>query len=263
MVLLQRVWWWILACVEVLMLRTLLHRNFIILSSGRSGSTLLTQLLNCHLQVECKGELLNREELKKRHLSAADNQTLSNYVLARLLSLKLWISYTGFKLFNEQLEYCKLPFGKLLGDLCSPSLIILHRENLLETYISLKIAFLTDIWYSEQETNRCSIEVDWEAFKEYAETERRRWQKSMAAIRGMRVIFVSFEQLVQNQDTTMKRLLTFLNLSECDFGTRSVRQNPLPLAEKISNYEEIMDKVNKSGLSLTLTADWLKSAIYN
>lgn len=241
------------------MLRTLLHDNFVILTSGRSGSTLLTQLLNCHPQVVCKGELLNREELKKHQLIGADRQTLSNYILAGLLPLKLWISYTGFKLFNEQLEYCKLSFGKLLGDLCSPSLIILYRENLLETYISLKIAFTTGIWYSEHKTNQCSIEVEWEAFKEYAETERRRWKRSMSATRGMRTIFVSFEELVENKDTTMKRLLTFLNLSECDFGVSSVRQNPLPLADKISNYEEIMEKVNDLGLSLTLTADWLES----
>lgn len=259
---LQRVWWWILACVKVLMLRTLLHRNFLVLSSGRSGSTLLTQLLNCHPQVVCEGELLNREELKKRQLTVADKQTLSNYILARLLPLKFrWISYTGFKLFNEQLEYCKLSFEKLLGDLCSPSLVILHRENLLETYISLKIAFTTDIWYSEKEINQCSIEVDWEAFQDYAETERRRWRKSMSATGGMRKIYVSFEKLVENQDVTMKRLLTFLNLSECDFGVSSIRQNPLPLADKISNYEVIMDKVNNSGMSLTITADWLKSAV--
>ena len=244
------------------MLRTLLHRNFLILSSGRSGSTLLTQLLNCHPRIVCKGEMLNREELKKRQLTAVDKQTLSNYILAKLLPLKLWIPCTGFKLFNEQLEYCKLSFGKLLSDLCSPSLIILYRENLLETYVSLKIAFTTEIWYSESETNQCSIEVDWEAFQVYAETERKRWRNSMSVTGGMRKIYVSFEELVKNQDATMKRLLTFLNLSECDFGASSVRQNPSKLADKISNYEEIMNKVNDSGFSLTLTADELKSAIF-
>ena len=220
---------------------------------------MLTQLLSCHPQVLCEGELLNREELKKHQLITADKHTLSNYILAKLLPSKPWISRTGFKLFNEQLEYCKLSFGKLLNDLWSPPLIILYRKNLLETYVSLKIAFATDVWYSERKTNQCSIEVDWDAFREYVETERRRWQKSLSSAGGMKTVFISFEELVEKQDETMKNVLAFLNLSECEFCVSSIRQNPLPLADKISNYEEIMDRVNDSGLSLTLTAEWLKA----
>jgi LPS sulfotransferase NodH len=255
----QQMWWWILACVKSLMVRVLLHRNFLVLSSGRSGSTLLTQLLNSHPQVQCGGELLNREELKNH----ADKQSLSNYVLANLIPLKFGVSYTGFKLFNEQLEYSKLSFRSLLHDLKSPSLIILYRENLLETYVSLKIAFATNVWYSnaDQETNQCRIEVNWEEFQEYVETERRRWQKSMSVIAGIDKVFVSFEDLVENQDTTMKKLLTFLKLREGNFYAWSRRQNPLPLSDKISNYKDIMAKIRDSGLSLTLTADWLKSAV--
>lgn len=243
------------------MLKMLLLRNFVILSSGRSGSTLLTQLLNCHPQVICKGELLNREELRKHQLLLdTDKQTLSNYVLAKLFPSKLRISYTGFKLFNEQLEYCKLSLRKLLGDLCFPSLIILYRKNLLDTYVSLKIAFQTDIWYSEQETNQCSVVVDWDDFQRYAKTERMRWRNSLSATKGMKKIFVSFEELTKNQDETMSRVFAFLNIEKCILaGISSVRQNPLPLAKKIRNYKEIMDKVKDSGLSLMLTTDVLDS----
>ena len=243
------------------MLRTSLHSNFLVLSSGRSGSTMFTELLNWHPQVECKKELLNRDKLKKLQLTAVSKQTLSNYILARLLPSKLGILRTGFKLFNEQLEYCYLPIEKILGDLWSPSVIILYRENLLETYISLKIAFATGIWYSEQETNKCSLEVNWAEFEEYVETERRRWRKSVSATGGMRKMFVSFEELVDDQDETMRRVLAFLNVAECELGVSSVRQNPMPLADKVSNYEEIMEKASDSGLSLTLTAEWLRACV--
>lgn len=254
----QRLWWWILASIKVVMLKTLIHRNYVLLSSGRSGSTLFTQLLNCHPQVLANGELLNREELKRNSLlTAADTQTLSNYILARLLPSKLWISYTGFKLFNEQLEYCKLSLGQLLDDLCSPLLIILYRKNLLDTYVSLKIAFQTDIWYCEEETNPYSVVVDWDNFQQYVKTERMRWRSSLSATEGMKKIFVSFEELTENQDETMRKVFAFLNIKKCIVGVNSVRQNPLPLAKKITNYEEIMGKVKESGLSLMLTADRL------
>lgn len=221
---------------------------------------MLMQLLNSHPQVECKNELLNREPVMKLQLSAANNQTLSNYILARLLPSKLRTLCTGFKLFNEQLEYCNFPLEKLLGDLRSPALIILYRQNLLETYISLKIAFATGIWCSHKEINKCSLEVDWVEFQEYAKTERRRWRKSMLDTGGIKKLFISFEELVDNRDATMRRVLKFLNVTDSEVGVSwSVRQNPLPLAQKVSNYKEIMEKVNDSGLSLTLTADWLKT----
>ena len=41
-----------------------MNRSFIILSSGRSGSTMLVQLLNCHPAILCHSELLNRDDLK-------------------------------------------------------------------------------------------------------------------------------------------------------------------------------------------------------
>ncbi len=241
--------------------KTSLHRNYVILSSGRSGSTLLTQLLNCHHEILCKGELLNREELTRRHLTSASNRTISNYILAKLFPPRLRLSCTGFKLFNEQLEYCKLSFKQLLSDLYSPLLIILYRKNLLETYVSLKIAFQTDIWYSEGGSNQFSVVVNWDEFQHYVKTERRRWKSSMTSCEGRNRLFVSFEELTENQDETMRKILAFLdvNTERHTIGVSSVRQNPLPLDKKIRNYEEIMSKVRDSELSLILTKDWLEA----
>lgn len=256
----QRIWWWLLVVVKRAIMTIFKQQNFVVLSSGRSGSTLLTQLLDSHPQIMCKRELLNRDELWEYKLLRADEQTLCTYVSASLFPKSLRLSYTGFKLFNEQLEFCKLSLCKLLRDLWSPSLIILYRKDLLETYVSLQIAFQQDVWVSLKEVNQCSIEVDWDHFQQYASTERLRWRKSLNAAKYSRKVFLSFEELIEQREIAMNKIFTYLNLSPCNqFIVKSGRQNPLPLSQKISNYEDIMEKIAKSGQSFTLTVDELNN----
>lgn len=233
-----------------------MNRSFVIVSSGRSGSTLLVQLLNTNKRIQCSMEPLNRELLDKHQLEGADSRTLLNYMLAMLLPGNLWLRYTGFKLFNEQLEYCNLGLQEVVRGLHHPPIIVLYRENLLETFVSLKIAFQNNIWYSENQVNNCSVEVDWDEFYLYAEGERMRWKKTISDLRGMRKIIISFDELTGSQQKeTMHRLFAFLNL-EVDQSTHivpcSVRQNPQTLEKKIVNYHETMERVHRSGYPITM-----------
>lgn len=253
--------WWIFACVKQLMLWIpFMNRSFVILSSGRSGSTLLIQLLNCHPKITCKGELLNRNNLQTHNLRAASSSTLINYVLASLVPSKIFLPYTGFKLFNEQLEFCNLHLKDLLTALFYPRVVILYRESMLETYVSLEIAFKTDVWYSEGSGTSERIEIDWQKFVDYATTERVRWKRSMAEISmHSQVLFVSYEELMGNRDKTMNRVFQFLNLDMCYVEAASKKQNPLPIKEKIINYEQIEQKMLQSeDSSYTVTKDWLE-----
>lgn len=253
----RHLWWWLLATIKVIVTKIpYMNRSFVIVSSGRSGSTLLVQLLNTNKRILCGMEPLNRELLDKHQLRSADSRTLINYMLAMLLPINLWLRYTGFKLFNEQLEYCNLGLHEVALGLHHPPIIVLYRENLLETYVSLKIAFQNNIWYSEKQVNDCCIVVDWEDFCLYAEGERMRWKKTMTDLRGMKKIVISFDELTGSQQReTMYRLFTFLDL-EVNHGAPivpcSVRQNPQKLEKKIVNYHEIMERVHNSGHPITI-----------
>ena len=233
-----------------------MNRSFLIVSSGRSGSTLLVQLLNINKQIVCRKELLNRERLDRHQLKGADARTLINHMLAMLLPRNLWLPYTAFKLFNEQLEYCNLRLQEVIRGLHYPPVIVLYRKNLLETYVSLKIAFQTNIWYSEKQVNNCCVEVDWDDFCQYSERERKRWKKSMSDLRGVNKIIISFDELTgSQQEETMHRLFAFLDLAvdhDCPIVPVSVRQNPQKLEKKIINYHEIMEQVHRSGYPITM-----------
>ena len=259
---------WIKSIIKAVYLRLpLFNKSFVILSSGRSGSTLLVQFLNCHPSISCHGELLNREKLNSNLVvdGRGFNQgMLIRYILSRLLPLNPFKPLTGFKVFNEQLEYCKLPLSRLTSGLCNPPIVVLYRENLLETYVSLRIAESNDIWFSEDIVNSCSFEVQWKDFFEYCVGERRRWEKSMRhlSVTRDRVLFLSFEELVSGREEAMGRIFGFLNLKNCYVVACSKRQNPQPLEEKVSNCSEILERAERERLSLNLTKDWLQKCMH-
>ena len=192
----------------------------------------------------------------------ADENYLIDYISGSLLSAKFWRPCTGFKMFNEQLEYCKLSLGALLRKLRHPSVIVLYRENLLETFVSLKIAFQNDMWYSESTVNKVQIEVNWEEFYAYMITERTRWKQSMSQIPpASNWLLISYEELTLNRTSVTRNIFSLLGLASFPCSTSSKRQNPMPLREKVTNYDEIMEKTDEARLSICLTEKWLKSFV--
>ncbi|XP_065901581.1 uncharacterized protein [Dysidea avara] len=258
----NKICWWILAVIKQLVLRIpLMNRSFIILSSARSGSTLLRFLLNGHPKITCLGELLNRKFLNNHQLCGMSSYVLVNYILASLLPRKLWLPFTGFKLFHEQMEFCNLRFEEILAALLCPPVIVLFRENMLDTYTSLQIAFKTDVWYSEDESSREErIEIDWQEFVGYVANLRERWKRSMMGIPlNAKVFFVSYEELTTNKDRTMNKIFQFLNLEDCNVETTAKKQNPLSLREKIINYKQIKELTLQNHFDYTITKHWLRT----
>lgn len=240
------------------------------LSSGRSGSTLLVQYLNYNHSIVCYGELLNREQLGNNSIDVGGSGgwrvSLIQYLLSQLLPLNPFKPWTGFKLFNEQLEYCNLSLSQVTRALCGPPVIVLYREDILETFVSLKIAERNGIWFSENTVNSCSLKVDWEEFNEYCLVERERWKKSMRELSfsiSSKILFISFEEIVSNRDEVMEKVFGFLSLRNCYVEACSKRQNPQPLEEKVSNYSDILDKAKNERISLILTKDWLQKCMNN
>ena len=130
----KRLWWWLAARLKSLLQKLpYTNRSFLVISSARSGSSLLIQFLRCHPSIACPFlEPLNREVLKKHKLIGAKADML-NYFRAQLLPRKSWIPYTACKVFGEQLQYCRLSLEDLFA-LRDPPVVVLYRENMLETY---------------------------------------------------------------------------------------------------------------------------------
>ena len=209
--------------------------RFIILSEPRTGSTYLQSLLRLHFEVECKEDYLSDEYGPKDDPIGDVNRQLSN----------LSQSVVGFKTFPEHLVYHNLSLLELVRRLDVKWVIVVWRENFLEMYVSLQIALKTNVWYSMQPTSQSeSVHVDGKELLQYlAETEQR-WKDVVKDWPPDVVpIFVKYEDLVQNTTSEMHRILHCMSLDPTDyeFEAESCRQNPAPVSQKVSTWNELSD----------------------
>lgn len=108
----------------------------LILSNPRSGSSFLQDLLNCHEEVEIAEELLN------------DEFGLVENPIGKITSClgALHNTIVGFKVFPEQILVHKIKFSELLAAIAATHVIVLWRENILETFCSRCIADMNGEW---------------------------------------------------------------------------------------------------------------------
>ncbi len=238
---------WQLAAVGAGMaLRSLRERNFLVLSSARSGSNLMVDYLRCHWRVRCFREILNDKyviygSLRDKPSWRKRLQVLSYFAKAPMRPFQLPRQFVGAKVLIDQFELSGLPLSTIIEDLGFPKILCVYRKDMLETFVSLKIAKLNNRWYSRTSPNSESIVVDPDEFRSYCNSERKLWDESLSQIRGRcEIHFSEYESLVARPGVEMRQALAFIGLQFTrEPVARSIRQNPQPLSRKIVNYEAI------------------------
>jgi LPS sulfotransferase NodH len=211
-------------------------RNLIVLSAGRSGSSLLVNYLNSNRQIHCHGEVLNSGHEIYGTTEGKTREELVRHVAS--FFQRRDATYVGAKFLTHQFDELDITVPDVLEVLRRPKVIALYRRSLLETYVSLLIAEQTDTWYSSQVVNNVSVMLDLTQFQEFAEVQRRRWQDSMREVsRLCSFIYLCYEELVSNPRATTGRIFSFLDLPATAVHSESVKQNPGDLRGKISNYD--------------------------
>jgi LPS sulfotransferase NodH len=230
------------------------YRRFVIVGTARTGSTLLINLLNAHSQVLAFGELFRSPEG-----IGWDVPPFLTYQSAKLLALyradpqrflhtsvfRRWpqsYAAVGFKLFYYHAR--NAPYSAIWEYLAqNPDIYILHikRRNILEQYLSLKLARVTEVWSITEPAARepkpiclniedcrkhfqwvCSLENDCETF-----------------FARHKVKDIYYEDLALDSDAEMASVEKFLGLNEEKLNTQMVRQRTLPLSRAIANYNEL------------------------
>lgn len=213
-------------------------RNLIVLSAGRSGSSLLVNYLNSNRQIHCHGEILNSGHEIYGTTEGKTREELIRHVAS--FFKKRDATYVGAKFLTHQFDELDLTVSDVLEVLRRPKVIALYRRNLLETYVSLLIAEQTDTWYSSNVINNVSVMLDLPQFHEFAEVQRRRWQDSVREVsRLSSFICVSYEKLVSDPSATVDGIFSFLNIPPATIHSESIKQNPGSLRRKISNYDSL------------------------
>lgn len=161
----------------------------------------------------------------------------------------------GAKLFNLQMdndgEHSFVALEHVLGAVGPQTrVLVLYRRDMLQTYVSLELAFLTDNWFSTTTPHPPSaFEFDLDHFEDYIRRERARWQTQLRTLESLprsQVLVVEYEQLASRLDDTMTAIFRFIGVPQRSMawlkarGLRmSVKQNTQSNREVVSNYDDV------------------------
>lgn len=222
------------------------NQPFIILGHPRSGSTLLHTLLNSHPRIYSRGEWLGLDY--DQRLAKGDVQ-IDDYLQEGLRALRYPVKAMGFKFFYE---YERQEWGRGAFQLLSewPQLKVIHlkRQNLLQQYISLKIAKKTQKWSAISSASKLpakerKIVIDANDLFRYLEALEN-WEATyLPLFQHSPILEVTYEELVNEQKRVLQEVVGFLELHNWPMTSPLLRQNPEPWETLVLNSEELREAV--------------------
>lgn len=206
------------------------QKKFLIFCRGRSGSTLLYQLLNQHPEINCQGELLHSPtafpKWRIRYYETLNRKTcfgfkLLTYQCTDVLKLK---DTAAFLDFFEKRGY---------------QLIYLERKNLLRQALSNIIAFQTNNFQGKKDRSPKIIPV--EKLRNWLNLLEKRKQLEQQWLAGRNYLHLVYEDDLQHSHThqkTIDKICAFLDvpIENLPAGRSFPVQS---FQDMIANYSEI------------------------
>lgn len=231
------------------------YRRFVIVGVARTGSTLLTNLLNAQGQVLAFGELfrgdgaIGWDRWPFYSLQSPSLQYLQETQPIEFLEtavFRTWpraIQAVGFKLFyyHARTGAQAQVWDYLKAD---PKIALIHlkRRNILEQYVSLRVAHETNIWStSTQREPAAPIRLAPEACLRHFEEVRAQEADCDAFFAGREIHRLAYEDLVANRAAVMAGVAAHLGVELGPLKTKIVRQRTQPLSAAIANYDELRE----------------------
>ncbi|MEE9427662.1 MAG: sulfotransferase family 2 domain-containing protein [Paracoccaceae bacterium] len=215
---------------------------FIIFAEMRTGSNFLEVSLNDYEGLQCHGELFNPHFLggpkksKKFGISMRDREENPSVLIEKIKSFDDGLH--GFRFFHDHdpriLQMC------LQDPKCAK--IILTR-NPVESYISREIVRETKQWrlgdLKQARTSKATF-----AFDEFSAHLDRHHSFQLELLKGLQVsgqtaFYMAYED-IRDVDV-VNGLARFLKVKDkkAKSGTKTKKQNPEPLSEKVTNFAEM------------------------
>ncbi len=220
--------------------------KFVILGQGRTGSTLLTSLLNSHPAITCDGEILARRVL---------NPLLYVTCRSRIQSAS---DVYGFKVKIYQLTRTQklddvIGFFKRLRE-DQWQIIYLKRENLLRHAISNMIAENTRLYhrFSDDQAfckKNKKINVDYQQLLIRMEKREKFQEAELEVLEHIHYMPLIYERNLIDADAqqeTVDMLCDLIGISRCPVQTNLVRINRGKLSNIVCNYHEIRAKIEQT-----------------
>jgi LPS sulfotransferase NodH len=222
--------------------------RFLILCHERTGSNLLVDSLDEHRQIACFAELFNDNPDRKEFAQAFDGDYYREGadpvdLLKRSVYVDRDLSAVGFKIFYTQarLGAAKSIWPYLISE-TDIRIIHLTRRNLLDVFLSYKLAAATNVWQvtiGQEAPKPPPIKLDPAEAMEYFNRiqAHRRWAEEHFAAHGS--IDIEYDDLAMDYDAVLRSIFGFLGVANATPRMRTNRMARRPAHEQIKNYMEL------------------------
>jgi len=227
--------------------------------NGRSGSTVLGDLLDQHSQFLWDGEIMKPPRWKKPG-------DLRSFLLWSLFLTRA--DYYGFesKFFHVHFHgYDMGDYISMLEDIGFNKHVVLRRKNYLRGLLSAlasrgeankHISISTTPKLKKVHVNVDLIRYHKEKSSLLAQLERlnKDWQNLEKHLSGRQTLWLSYEDHVfENPVTAYKLVCDFLGLEQQPVSVRLGKTNPFPVKDMIANYDEVADVLTGTAYEHMLT----------
>lgn len=230
------------------------YRRFLVVGVARTGSTLLLSLLNAQPRVIAFGEVFRGDGrigwdmppfLTRQGASVTQLHAERPIEFLETEVFRRWpreVSAVGFKLFYYHARTGRhAAVWDYLKD--QPDLAVIHikRLNVLEQYLSLRVAHATDVWSSATGAAPAAepIVLAPEACLRHFEEVRAQEDACDAFFHSHAMHSLTYEDLVADQASALAGVAAHLDVELTPVKPSIRRQRTQPLTEAIANYAEL------------------------
>ena len=233
------------------------YQKFVVITHGRSGSSLLISLLASHNDVIAFAEIFHKDHTWFGYDGYPDRHskawlTYRNENVEAFLNQMVFrgyadnISAVGFKLFYNE-PFCD-PHAVLryLYDISDLKVIFMKRRNLLRSYVSAKIAMANNVWRiedSKKENDSLKVEVDVNDCLFYFRSMLKYNSKYERVFQHKSKMEIFYEDLSCNTFGVSQEIQNFLGVECVTLSSKMMKQNNSSLQELIANYDEIRTRL--------------------
>ena len=221
------------------------RKKFVIYTRGRTGSTVLTDILNCHPDIFCDVEIFNL--LYSNSIVRFPGSYIDSCSKRAAIYKK---SVYGFKVKIAQLrfEHKYKNYDKILERLNDDGWKFIHlkRENFFRHKLSNIFTTATNVFQVKNGTEYKTpkLKVDCELLLKgivYSEEVERTEEENLKNIPHIKVYYE--KDLLDNSkhQQTADRIFKYLDLKSCKVQTSLKKMSTENLRDMIENYDEVYD----------------------
>ncbi|MYC60381.1 MAG: adenylyl-sulfate kinase, partial [Gammaproteobacteria bacterium] len=214
--------------------------KFMISCTARSGSSMLSTLLNSHPRVLCHGEVLAAPHESAgpyhdlRSQGADVDDWLREYRQERPEAFLYDVCFNpaghqsvGFKFkLEESLTSSYKSFRELLAADKDIKIIHLQRKNILDKYVSLQMTRQSGVFSIRSSSQRPDLRpftIDIPDFIAYVRKDRQRYETAFEMFRDHPSLHLTYEELCESRPAALGKVQDFLELPQADLATMMIK----------------------------------------